>query len=104
MTTLHLALKRSEIETVQSLLRAAVPAYQAFAFGSRVRRDFDSRPVKAHADLDIALRGEPLRPEVMYLLRDAFSESDLPFRVDIVMQSDLPPDWLNSIRWFELSA
>ena len=104
MTALHLALKQSEIVTVQSVLRAAVPAHQVFAFGSRVRHDFDSRPVKAHADLDIALRGEPLRPEVMFMLRDAFSESDLPFRVDVVMQSDLPSDWLDTIPWLELPA
>ena len=102
-TTFHLALKPAEIMTVQSVLRATAPAHEAFAFGSRVRRDSDQKPLKPHADLDIALRGEPLRPDAMFTLRDAFSESDLPFRVDVVMQCDLPAHWLSSIPWLRMS-
>lgn len=102
VTELHLALKPAEIMTVQSVLRAAAPAYEAFVFGSRVRRSSDQNPLKPHADLDIALRGEPLRPDAMFTLRDAFSESDLPFRVDVVMQRDLPAHWLSSIPWLPM--
>ena len=102
-TALHLALKPAEKMTVQSVLRAAAPAHEAFAFGSRVRRSSDQKPLKPHADLDIALRGEPLRPDAMFTLRDAFSESDLPFRVDVVMQCDLPAHWLNDIPWLRMS-
>ena len=102
VTELHLALKPAEIMTVQSVLRAAAPAHEAFVFGSRVRRSSDQKPLKPHADLDIALRGEPLRPEDMFTLRDAFSESDLPFRVDVVMQCDLPAHWLSSIPWLPM--
>ena len=102
MTSLHLALQPDEIMIVQSVLRAAAPAHEAFAFGSRVRRDSDQNPLKPHADLDIALRGEPLRPNAMFILRDAFRQSDLPFRMDVVMQCDLPADWLSSIPWLPI--
>jgi uncharacterized protein len=98
----YLALEPAEIETVQSVLGAAAPAHEAFVFGSRVRRSSDQKPLKPHADLDIALRGEPLRPDAMFTLRDAFSESDLPFRVDVVMQCDLPARWLSDIDWLRL--
>ncbi len=103
-TALHLALKPAEIMTVQSVLRAVVPTHEAFVFGSRVRRSSDHTSLKPHADLDIALRGEPLRPDAMFTLRDAFSESDLPFRVDVVMQCDLPAHWLNDIPWLRMST
>jgi uncharacterized protein len=103
VTALHLALKPAEIATVQSVLRAAAPAHEAFVFGSRVRQRSHQKPLKPHADLDIALRGEPLRPDAMFTLRDAFSESDLPFRVDVVMQSDLPAHWLSDIHWLRMS-
>ena len=99
VAAVYLALKPAEMMTVQSVLRAAAPAHEAFAFGSRVRRDSDQNPLKPHADLDIALRGEPLRPNAMFILRDAFSQSNLPFRVDVVMQCDLPAHWLSSIPW-----
>ena len=97
MAAVYLALKPAEIMTVQGVLRAAVPAHEAFASGSRVLRNSDQNPLKPHADLDIALRGERLRPDAMFTLRDAFGESDLPFRVDVVMQCDLPAHWLSSI-------
>ena len=102
MTAFHLALKPAEIMTVQSVLRAAAPAHEAFVFGSRVRGDFGQKPLKPHADLDIALRGKPLREDAMFMLRDAFSESDLPFRVDVVMQCDLPARWLSDIHWLRV--
>ncbi len=38
----------------------------------------------------------------MFVLRDAFSESDLPFRVDISMLDDLPPQWRGSVHWAAL--
>ena len=102
VTALHLALKPAEIMTVQGVLRAAVPAHEAFASGSRVLRNSDQNPLKPHADLDIALRGEPLRPNAIFILRDAFRQSDLPFRMDVVMQCDLPADWLGSIPWLPM--
>ena len=103
VTSFHLALKPAELLTVQSVLRTAAPAHEAFIFGSRVRSETDQKPLKPHADLDIALRGEPLRPDAMFTLRDAFSQSDLPFRVDVVMQCDLPAHWLSSIPWLRMS-
>jgi hypothetical protein len=38
----------------------------------------------------------------MFVLRDAFSQSDLPFRVDISMLDDLTPQWRGSVHWAAL--
>jgi hypothetical protein len=43
-----------------------------------------------------------LPPQAMFALRDAFSESNLPFRVDILMKEDLPTPWIDSIAWFPI--
>lgn len=54
------------------------------------RSEADRARLKPHSDLDLAIVGEPLALDKMFLLRDAFSKSDLPMRVDIVSVDDLP--------------
>ena len=65
---------------ITGLLAAKVPGVEAWAFGSRV----DGNP-KDYSDLDLALVG-PARLEaaVVGALKEAFEESDLPFRVDVL--------------------
>lgn len=53
----------------------------------------DRRRVKPHSDLDLAIGGEPMPLEKLFELRDAFSESDMPMRVDIVQADDLLEGW-----------
>ena len=63
-----------------AILEAHVPELEVWAFGSRVT----GRPRRT-SDLDLVLVTEtPLPPARMADLRDAFSESDLPFKVDLV--------------------
>ena len=93
MTAPDMVLTEDELRTVTQVLASFAPLHQAMAFGSRVRTGAHAATLKAHADLDIALVGPPLEPHDMFALRDAFSESDLPFRVDISMLDDLPPQW-----------
>ena len=102
MTELHLALTPGQLHSVLAVLQAFAPDQQAMVFGSRVRCAPDASPVKPHADLDIALTGNPLAPHAMFALRDAFSESDLPFRVDVLMREDLPAHWQGAIHWVAL--
>jgi len=79
MTVLDIVLTEDELRTVTQVLASLVPRHQAMAFGSRVRAGAAAAKLKAHADLDIALIGPPLEPHDMFALRNAFSESDLPF-------------------------
>jgi predicted nucleotidyltransferase len=65
---------------ISGILAAHAPGLEARAFGSRV----DGTP-KDYSDLDLALAGPAkLDAAVMESLREAFEESDLPFRVDIL--------------------
>jgi uncharacterized protein len=100
----HLVLTTDQLHNVQEMLRVGAPGRQAMAFGSRVRFDSESKPLKPHADLDIALTGVALPPHAMFALRDAFSQSDLPFRVDVLMKNDLPEHWLDAMAWFSLAT
>lgn len=104
MSQAHLALTPSQLHSVLDVLRAFAPDHQAMAFGSRVRVGSEAQALKQHADLDIALTGSPLAPHEMFALRDAFSESDLPFRVDVMMREDLPESWLSAIHWLALPS
>lgn len=57
-----------------------MPDCEVRAFGSRVAGN-----AKSYSDLDLALFGETsLDPDRLRLLREAFEESTLAFRVDVV--------------------
>ena len=57
-----------------------MPHYEVWAFGSRAKR-----MAKPYSDLDLAvIADQPLRLETQGALADAFAESELPWRVDVV--------------------
>ncbi len=65
---------------VRNILQKHVPQHEVWAFGSRVKGT-----TKPYADLDLAIiTTQPLPPEVSAELHEDFSESDLPWRVDVV--------------------
>ena len=75
-----LSLKLSELEIVHSILTCLVPDLEVWAFGSRVRGT-----AREFSDLDIVLITDSVLPlAVKADLVTAFSQSDLPFKVDIV--------------------
>jgi type I restriction enzyme S subunit len=65
---------------ILAILDCHVPDVAVVAFGSRAR--FQAKP---YSDLDLALQGEGAIPlATLASLEHAFSESALPFRVDVV--------------------
>ena len=79
----------ADLETVRHLLHELTPELEVRAFGSRV-----SWTARETSDLDLALMTtEPLDIGRMAALKAAFTESDLPFRVDIV-------DWASTSESF----
>ena len=73
-------LKPQQLEQVRKILQQHVPEATVYAFGSRVRMT-----AKAHSYLDLVVVAATVIPlEQMQLLEEAFSESDLPFRVDVL--------------------
>lgn len=67
---------------VLRILNEIVPDREVRVFGSRV-----TGKAKPFSDLDLAIMGdEPLSLETRARLEEAFSESDLPWKVDILDQ------------------
>ena len=74
-------LSQAELTIVRDILRAHLPSgTQAWAFGSRA-----TASARRYSDLDLALEGEqPLGFAVMGDVAEALSESDLPYKVDVI--------------------
>ncbi|MFM9971183.1 MAG: nucleotidyltransferase domain-containing protein [Burkholderiales bacterium] len=90
--SLRLALTKKELGLVREIVRQYAPRHKVCAFGSRVL----AKPkvlAKLHADLDLIFDGPELTLEERFALREAFSESDLPMRVDFLEAADVPKTW-----------
>jgi len=73
-------LQPDELKIVQEILRRFLPACEVRAFGSRV-----SMTAKQYSDLDLVIIDEEQLDFVTLAeVKDAFIESDLPFRVDLL--------------------
>ena len=69
-----------DLDTVKSILSRYVPDRDIRAFGSRV-----SQTSKQFSDLDLVIMGDaPLPNSLAAEIAEAFRESDLPFKVDVV--------------------
>jgi type I restriction enzyme S subunit len=74
---------------VHDILHKHVPQYAVWAFGSRAKWT-----AKEYSDLDLAIiTDSPLSLDVSASLSDDFSESDLPWKVDVV-------DWASTSESF----
>ncbi|MBF0105872.1 MAG: nucleotidyltransferase domain-containing protein [Deltaproteobacteria bacterium] len=85
-----IAVDKGYLKIVTDILTKYLPTHIVWAFGSRVCEN-----PKKYSDLDIVIKTKaPLPVEIMAHLRDAFSESDLPFKVDVV-------DWSRISKKFQ---
>ncbi len=81
-------------DIVRRILRRHVPDREVWAFGSRARHQ-----AKPYSDLDLALLGgRPLDLAVSAALADDFSESDLPWKVDLVDWASTSPSFRQIIE------
>lgn len=76
-------------QIVREILQRHVPQCDVWAFGSRARGG-----AKPYSDLDLAvICDQPLSIDVSSAMAEDFSESDLPWKVDIV-------DWASTSESF----
>lgn len=69
-----------DLKTIQGILKKYIPGLEVRAFGSRVLGS-----AKVYSDLDLAVVSQSqLDPVVLINLKEAFQESRLPFRVDVI--------------------
>lgn len=76
----NIDLNQRDWDELKRIISEYVPEYTIWAFGSRV-----TGSAKPYSDLDIVIHSEQLLPlGRMAAIKDAFDESDLPIRVDVV--------------------
>lgn len=87
-------LNPNDLAIVEEILKKNIPDRKVIVFGSRA-----GGIPKKHSDLDLCIMGNPsLSLEQEAILKEAFSESDLPMRVDIVNWATLTPDFKKIIE------
>jgi predicted nucleotidyltransferase len=78
-----------ELALVQSILATWLPMHEVRMFGSRAR----GAP-KPYSDLDLVIMGEtPVALTTLAQLQEAFADSDLPWRVDVVDWACTSPEF-----------
>lgn len=85
----NLAITDEELAIVKAILNEFVPDLPVWAFGSRVKGT-----ARKYSDLDLAIiSNDPIGISTYASLKEAFSESDLVWKVDIV-------DWATTSKSF----
>ena len=75
-----ISVSSKEFEIIKNILNSYIKKGKVYAFGSRYKNNN-----RKFSDFDIAIdTGEKLSFEFLNILKDAFEESDLPYRVDII--------------------
>jgi predicted nucleotidyltransferase len=76
-----------QLNCVKSILIRVIPGKTVWAFGSRVKGNS-----KKFSDLDLVIHSnQVLEARILFELKEAFSDSDLPFKIDIVEWVSLSP-------------
>ena len=84
-----------ELKLIQQILQEYIPEKTVWAFGSRVH----GHHLKPFSDLDLAIiETEPMDSTLYQNILDAFSESNLPFKVDIVDWARIKPTFRSIIQ------
>lgn len=83
-------LTESQLKLVQSILAEQLPRIPVWVFGSRIKGT-----AKTYSDLDLALlTDKPLSIRQLRKLEEAFIDSSLPFKVDLI-------DWASCSESFK---
>jgi predicted nucleotidyltransferase len=78
---------------LHSLIQRYLPGVRTLAFGSRV-----TGKAKRYSDIDLVAFTSPGQTDQVNLLREAFEDSDLPFRVDFFEWDRIPATWKAGIE------
>jgi type I restriction enzyme S subunit len=90
---MHIDVAAADLKTITTLLNAYLPGTTVWAFGSRVK--FTSKPA---SDLDLVAFIQPEQESDLADLKEAFAESDLPFKVDNLDWESIPDNFKKNIE------
>jgi len=90
ITLEKLDIKPAEWQEISHILKTYAPQHEVWAFGSRV-----NNTARQFSDLDLAIMTKhPLPLSEFAILKEAFEQSGLPYKVDIV-------DWAATSMTFQ---
>jgi len=92
-TTPTLELTPEQQSNVRELLKHYLPGTEVWAYGSRAKGS-----PKPWSDLDLVVFTDTSQRAQVEALREAFEESDLPFRVDLFVWDEVPESFKENIR------
>jgi len=72
-------------QVILSLLNTYLPGIEVWVYGSRIKGT-----TRLSSDLDMVVFSLPDQSADLFQLREAFDESDLPFRVDLFVWDEVP--------------
>lgn len=78
---------------ITTLLKRYVPNTEVWAYGSRGK--FTAKP---NSDLDMVVFVDKEQSTAVFELKEAFEESDLPFRVDLFVWNEVPEKFHKNIK------
>lgn len=90
-----LDLDQETLTELKKILTAHVPKIKVLAYGSRVKGTSH-----AGSDLDLALihpEGKPIDTHILYTLRNALEESNIPILVDVLDWARIPEPFKKEI-------
>ncbi len=88
-----ISVSSDELNIITNILNTYIKKGKVYAFGSRYKNNN-----RKFSDFDIAVDiGEKLSFELLNILQDAFEESDLPYRVDIIDYNNISDKFKNII-------
>jgi predicted nucleotidyltransferase len=93
-TTPPIAIAPHEWDQLLTILRTHLAGRKVWAFGSRAT----GQRLKRFSDLDLAIEGPELSLHESALLAEAFDESRLPFKVDVVQLAAITPEFRSRIE------
>ncbi len=88
-----LQLNEKHLALIRELLNRHLPGVEVWAYGSRIKGT-----AKPWSDLDLVVFADPSQQNAVGELREAFEESDLPFRVDLFVWDELPASFKENIN------
>ncbi|OLN33204.1 nucleotidyltransferase family protein [Desulfosporosinus metallidurans] len=89
-----ISVSEGQLKIILDIIREFVPHCEVRAFGSRYKWT-----AKVYSDLDLSIEGEDkLDWTLMENIQEAFQESDLPFRVDILDWNAISPEFKKVIE------
>lgn len=89
----NIDLSEEQRKTILELLHRYLPGTEAWAYGSRVKHTSTPK-----SDLDMVVLTKPGQSLDVADLKEAFEESDLPFRVDLFVWDDVPLQFRENIK------